>query len=316
MAFVSFLNYWAASMVLVLLLAARSAGGDTSGQASQEVATGDNSGAFLQVLLIGALVAAVCVVVLVARRTLGAARSTVTALGSGVTEGARDVRLGNLADELAIATGIKPVKVAVLDDPVPNALSVGAGSRMTIVVTSGLLDQFTRDELEAVLAVEMCAIRRLDVALRTAVSVCANGAIKIHDDTKYQPTQSNDRVEQAWTRMNWCLATVVLLPIRLLSWPSWRAALRLRQIAYSHGDMGADDMAIAIIRNPDALGSALTKVLKDPGTVRAVTAVNAPLWLEPLPEPTTDRQAALARHSMDASLEDRIARLQHTARPI
>jgi Zn-dependent protease with chaperone function len=304
MAAASFANYWVASLAIVAFVSTRASGssqGDGDG-------TTDNSGAWLQVLVIGAVVAAICVAFYVARRVLGASRATVSALGSGVVPGDTDARLENLAEELAIAVGIKPVNVAVLNDPVPNALAVGTGRRMTIVVTTGALKQLSRDELEAVLAVQMCAIRRLDVALRTVVVSCASGAIAIHDDTEYVPPEGSGADQAAAALQGWA-TTALLWPIRVLAWPSWRVALRLRHMAFSDGDMGADDMAIAITRNPDALRSALTKLLDDPGVVQAVTAANAPLWVEPVPDAATDRGRSLAQHSMDASLEARIAHL-------
>jgi Zn-dependent protease with chaperone function len=91
-------------------------------------------------------------------------------------------RVENLLAELAIAAGAAPVSAVLVADPAPNALAVGGRrGRTTVVVTSGLVEGLTRDELEAVLAVEMCAVRRLDAALQSVAVAATAGAIQVHD---------------------------------------------------------------------------------------------------------------------------------------
>src|SRR4051812_34766676 len=92
--------------------------------------------------------------------------------GLGVRPPDREAVVIELIDELAIATGLpKPAEVGVIESSAPNALAVGVGVRRTsIVVTTGLVDMLSRDELEAVLATEMISGARLDVALRSIVA--------------------------------------------------------------------------------------------------------------------------------------------------
>lgn len=75
--------------------------------------------------------------------------------------GARDPRpddleerqLVNIIHEMAIAAGIQPPRVQLLDHPEPNAAVVGSGpDTATIVVTRGLLDTLDRNETQGVLA--------------------------------------------------------------------------------------------------------------------------------------------------------------------
>ena len=61
----------------------------------------------------------------------------------------------NLLHELSIATGTPRPAAALVADDAPNALAVGRRpADTTIVVTSGLVEKLSRDELEAVLAAE------------------------------------------------------------------------------------------------------------------------------------------------------------------
>ena len=162
---------------------------------------------------------------------------------------------------------------------------------MSIVVTSGLLAELRRDELEAVLAVQMCEVRRLDVALQTVVTVCSAGAIGLHELYR----------EDAKDPRTW--------PWIAMSWPSMVLAERLRRHAFARCDFGADDMAITITRHPEALLRALVKLLDDPGTVRAVTPDNALLWFEPMPFGSHSAEDARARYSVTPPLDARIDRL-------
>lgn len=225
-----------------------------------------------------------------------AARWTVRDLGARVLTEGEWPKTGHLVEELALATGTPPARVAYLEDPVPNALTVGAGPRSSvIVITTGLVAQLTRDELEAVLAVQLCEIARLDVALRTVVVACSRGSSAI-----FEFFYSGWKHVTSW-------------PYLVLTWPSMAAGDLLRRAVYRSRDFGADDMAVSITRNPAALRSALRHLAHDPGTVAAVTAQNAPLWFEPVPESSTgERPMLLHRYAMTPSLDDRAARLDHT----
>lgn len=84
-------------------------------------------------------------------------------LGGRPADPVREARLHNLVEGLSLAAGVPPPALQVLDDDRPNALALGRGARTaTVVVTSGLLEQLERVELEAVLAHELSHIRSGD----------------------------------------------------------------------------------------------------------------------------------------------------------
>jgi heat shock protein HtpX len=190
----------------------------------------------------------------------------------------------NLLAELAIAVGVPPVRGAVMDDPAPNALTVGTReAEMTIIVTTGLLERMTRDEIEAVLAAQMCAIRRLDVMLHTVVTACADGAIEFHMGTR----------DGSWDPRRWIGAA--------FTFPTMVVARAIRSHARRATDHGADAMAVSITRHPDALVRALTKLHDDPQIVVPTNADLLDLWFEPLPHPDERRDeyvAELANYEM------------------
>jgi Zn-dependent protease with chaperone function len=62
-------------------------------------------------------------------------------------------QLGNLVEEMAIAAGVSPPNVLLIDTPEANAAVTGLDfGNSTVVVTRGLLDRLDRDETQSVIA--------------------------------------------------------------------------------------------------------------------------------------------------------------------
>jgi heat shock protein HtpX len=75
----------------------------------------------------------------------------------------RDARLYNLVEGLSIGAGLRQPRLRVIDSPGLNAVSAGTSpARGLVGVTTGLLNELDRMELEAVLAEELIQIRRHD----------------------------------------------------------------------------------------------------------------------------------------------------------
>lgn len=252
-------------------------------------------GVFSVALVLGVLpTAAVVAPVLRIRDT------TVKGLGAVLPGPGELPRVENLLSELALATGTPTVRAALLADDAPNALAVGLRPRdTTLLVTSGLVEDLTRDELEAVLAALLCSVRRWDTALRT-VSVATTSFTGM----LYRSSRAEVAGGQHWMyRLNWASWAGVLL-----TWPSMACGSRVRRSVLRAYDFGADDMAVAVTRHPDALVSALRKLRDDPREVTGLSYRNAPLWFEPV---TDDDIASyeLRRQAFAPSLDERIARL-------
>jgi heat shock protein HtpX len=241
---------------------------------------------------VGLVVGAIAVVLYSIARYLLATRTLLKGVGATTLQPGEIPRIDNLVAELSLALEMSPVSVALVSDPVPNALTVGTSpSRSVLLVTTGLVEDLSRDELEAVLAVQLGAIRRLDVALQTLVVICCWGPIATHW-----------KIRREWADPRSWLGIVV-------TWPSHMAARVVRALAYRAADYGADDLAVAVTRHPEALRSALAQLHADPRRVAAANAWNASLWFEPVPSGAISRIDALNRFLMTPSLEDRIARL-------
>jgi Zn-dependent protease with chaperone function len=92
--------------------------------------------------------------------------------------GARDPRpddpeerqLQNLVEEMAIAAGVRPPRVVILDGPAANAGAVGSGpDDATLIISRRLLDELDRDESQGVIAQLIASVGNDD--LRAALAI-------------------------------------------------------------------------------------------------------------------------------------------------
>jgi heat shock protein HtpX len=81
---------------------------------------------------------------------------------------AEDPLLRSATDRVAAQLRVAPPKLCLIDDGFPRAFVVGRGpGSATLVVSTGLLRAFRRDELEAIIAHELAHVRSLDVLTQT-----------------------------------------------------------------------------------------------------------------------------------------------------
>jgi heat shock protein HtpX len=209
--------------------------------------------------------------------------------GAAVITADDHTEVGNLLEGLALASGLPPPRVAVIDDPAPNSFGVGTRPKNTVIgITTGLPERLSRDELEAVLAYEVSRIRSWDVALSSWTVALTGGAIAAVDDPK---------------KDNALLAILGFAPRKFAQWLQvW--ALR---------DQGEqrDRIAVQFTRNPGSLIRALEKLDADRGMIRHVSRSTAPLWLE-FPTSVLDASSGPTRRLADELLLDE--RIDHLRR--
>jgi heat shock protein HtpX len=91
-------------------------------------------------------------------------------------------KLFNIIQEVAIASGLKMPKVAIVEDSAPNAFATGRNpDKALIAFTTGILDVMDREELQGVIAHELSHVANRDT-LVSAVAATTAGAIAILSD--------------------------------------------------------------------------------------------------------------------------------------
>jgi heat shock protein HtpX len=169
-----------------------------------------------------------------------------------------------------------------------------AGSSLgwrVVVLISGLIQKLTRDELEAVLAAELWAIRRYDTAMQTITLAYTGDAIAIHAC-----------YSDHWTDPRSWLLVVVTFPTMIVA-----EIVRARMLR--NADFGADALAVATTRHPDALRRAIEKLRDDQAVVETLSLSTAPPWFEPIPHSGDWRAEDFEAVALTPNLDERLARL-------
>jgi heat shock protein HtpX len=173
-------------------------------------------------------------------------------------------RVRTLLDTLSIAAGVLPPRCAVVVDPAPNLLSIGRTPESAwIVCTTGLLDEFPRRELEALLAYELGRIACREVSLDTVVYACTANTYEVWGGS-----------------FQFDHGAILLVPFAVLALPLLVGCALLRRYALSARARLSDGLAIQFCRDPLALLAALRRLATDPRTVRFAGTPNAHLWLD------------------------------------
>jgi heat shock protein HtpX len=221
-------------------------------------------------------------------------------------------RLHNLVEGLCIAGGLPKPGVYVIDDPAPNAFATGRNpANAAIAVTTGLLDQMNRVELEGVVAHELSHIRNYDILVST-LAVTMVGSIALMSDMSIRTLWWNGgRVSRSGDRGGHNnpvalvgFAMLILAPI---------AARAMQATVSRRRETLADLSACQLTRYPPGLISALEKLQEDTTVTHSASTATAHLWIEQPMSGVGDDGKLSSIHKMfntHPPLEERIALLR------
>lgn len=200
----------------------------------------------------------------------GGAGMVLAATGARPAGAADEPRLHNLLDGLCVGVGIPKPGLWVVDDPVPNALAVArAPDEAAIVVTSAVVQDLSRIEVEAVLAHQLARIRRGDAVVGAAAVVCLTGLPLLAGPPGGWARGAIEGLRPAPGAVGMAPVMVGAPLVRLL-------ATRNR----AEADVAlADQAAVEITRYPPGLQAALEKVPADAAVPAAASPATGPLWL-------------------------------------
>jgi hypothetical protein len=184
---------------------------------------------------------------------------TLAELHARAADSASDARLANLVEGLSLNGGVTPPALHVVDSDALNALVLGLrDGEAHVVVTTGLLHELERIELEAVLARAVVQIRRGDLAVTTTALQVLHGSGRGGPDLLVRP-----------------VAGLIARRVRLDD---------------PDADVVLDREAVGLTRYPPGLVGALKRLVGAPTEVPGATQVTSSLWLaDPLPPDRHER---------------------------
>jgi heat shock protein HtpX len=219
-------------------------------------------------------------------------------------------QLYNVVEEMAIAAGVPMPRVMVMETDALNAFATGNRvGHGTIVVTRGLMDTMSRDELQGVVAHEMSHLANLDTRYMVVVGVTV-GLIALVCDmllrgmawgSSGRSSSSSDRKGSGGGLL------IILLIVVAIFAPL--AAKAVQMAVSRQREYLADATSVQFTRNPNGLISALTKLAAKAAPFPGVSRATQHLFIvNPVQTFTSKSSALMATHP---DIADRIARLRN-----
>jgi heat shock protein HtpX len=192
--------------------------------------------------------------------------------------------LFHAVEGLAIAAGIPPPRVYVIDDTAPNAFATGRNPEHAVVcVTTGLLQKMNRVELEGVIGHELSHIKNYDILFGSLVVVMV-GVVSLLSDWIFRSffwgggrRKREDGGGQA--------AAILLIVGVLLALLAPLVAQLVRLAISRKREFLADASGAMLTRYPQGLADALRKLDADTEPLEAANKATAHMYIvNPLKE--------------------------------
>lgn len=183
--------------------------------------------------------------------------------------------LYNTVENLCISVGMPMPKIYIIDEMQPNAFATGRNENHAVIaVTTGLLKNLEKIEIEGVLAHELAHIKNKDMLLQTVIVVMA-GLVSIASEFFLRNLMWGNKGNDDNGRSNWVfliigIVAAVLAPI----------AATIIQLSISRKrEFLADATGALITRYPEGLANALEKISSDPHEIPEASNAVAHLYI-------------------------------------
>ena len=206
--------------------------------------------------------------------------------------------LYELVAHLAERGGLPTPRVAIVDDPAPNAFATGRNPANGVVaVTTGLLSIMNREELAGVLSHELTHIKNRDILVGSVAAVMAGVIMLLANIAKFGMLFSGGRDSQGGGNPIAVLLMAILAPV---------AAMIIQAAISRSREYLADDGGADIAGTPHGLASALAKLANFHQAPQAASPNTAHMYIV---NPLSGRSLnnLFATHP---PIEERIARLR------
>ena len=188
-------------------------------------------------------------------------RVVMISMGAKEIQKADNQQLSNVVEEMAIASGLPVPRIFLIESAASNAFAAGMRPEKAMVaVTTGLLENLNREELQAVIGHEMGHIKNFDTRFAILMAVMV-GAIALLCDAFWRGMRHSRRSSSKGGGQAQLIFFVIAVALAILA----PIAAKLIQMGMSRRrELLADNTAAELTRNPGALASALEKIAADP----------------------------------------------------
>lgn len=207
----------------------------------------------------------------------------------------------SIVESLSITAGLPMPKLYILNDSSMNAFAAGTNPENSVIcVTTGLLENMDKVEIEGVMAHEISHIKNYDIRVSMAV-VALTAVIGMLSDIVLRFIFLNDDDDDSKNPITLILGLFFVLISPLLATITRLAISRQREFL-------ADATAVSLTRYPDGLISALEK-LKNNKPLKRQNSTTASLFIS-----NPMKQGFFQRlFSTHPPLDDRISRLKENS---
>jgi len=195
----------------------------------------------------------------------------------------RYIHLVNAVEGLSIAAGTPKPKIYVIESDEINAYATGRDPQhSSIAVTTGLLKNLKRDEIEGVIGHELSHIRNYDIRFATFIAVLV-GLVAILSDLLLRTFRYSSGRRDRDRDGSFGLLILVGFILAIFA----PIIVRLIQFAISRKrEFLADSSSVELTRYPEGLASALEKISKiNRGKLKVSEAVSHLFFADPNKSP-------------------------------
>ena len=215
----------------------------------------------------------------------------------------QDLLVDTILESLCIASGLPKPKLYIIQDSAPNAFATGRNPENAVIcLTTGIIEQLDKYELEGVIAHELSHIKNYDILLSTVVSVFVGLVVIISDFFSRWMFRSKRDSDNNSASTIFALISIIFI---ILS-PIFATLMQL--LISRKREYLADASAVEITRNPDGLIDALIKISSDHEPIESANKSTAHLYIV---NPFKEKRNKDNLMSTHPSLENRINALRN-----
>jgi heat shock protein HtpX len=165
-----------------------------------------------------------------------------------------------IAEEVCKTAGIPTPQIFVVQDDTPNLFSIGRSPKhASLIVSQGLIENLSPDEIKGVVAHEISHIRTYDIRIRTAVTALFGSVLLLtHWSTPAAMKTTSVGLSLPKIRSFRKILVFAFWAVSLLIIPVVTYLLII--LTFRHREYLADASAAELTQNPDALAHALATI--------------------------------------------------------